>query len=138
MFDEQIREYGVGQYCADWEKIQAEWYMQIDAPVLKKIELREADRHIGFAISQESGTHTVRYPHIYGMRDDMHITLCICGEAGSLVKVLVDGHEAGRLALAQSHRGFVELTAPLQNEAGEHCITLELTGRLTLDWFRLL
>ena len=138
MFDEQIREYGVGQYCADWEKIQAEWYMQIDAPVLKKIELREADRHIGFAISQESGTHTVRYPHIYGMRDDMHITLCICGEAGSLVKVLVDGHEAGRLALTQSHRGFVELTAPLQNEAGEHCITLELTGRLTLDWFRLL
>lgn len=138
MFDEQIREYGVGQYCADWDRIQAEWYMQIDAPALKKIELRNADRHIGFAISQKSGTHTVRYPHVYGMRDDMHMTVCICGEAGSLVKVLVDGREAGRLELAQSHPDFVELTAPLQNEAGEHCIALELTGRLTLDWFRLL
>lgn len=112
--------------------------MQIDAPALKKIELRNADRHIGFAISQESGTHSVRYPHVYGMRDDMHMTLSICGEAGSRVIVLVDGREAGRLELAQSRPEFAELTAPLQNEAGERCITLELTGRLTLDWFRLL
>jgi len=137
MFDEEIREYGVGQYCADWEKIQAEWYMAIEAPALKKIELKRDGRHLGFAIAQESGTHSARYPHVYGMRKDMELTLCLRGEAGAAVSVLVDGREAGRLALDADQPDFAERTLPLQNEAGEHEITLILTGKLAMDWFRL-
>ncbi len=137
MFDEEIREYGVGQYCADWEKIQAEWYMAIDAPALKKIELKRDGRHLGFAVAQESGTHSARYPHVYGMRKNMELTLCLRGEAGAAVSVLVDGREAGRLALDADQPDFAERTLPLQNEAGEHEITLILTGKLAMDWFRL-
>ena len=137
MFDEAIREYGVGQYCADWERIEAEWYMQIDAPALKKIELRKDDRHLGFAIAQESGTQLARYPHVYGMRPNMQMTLRLRGEAGAGVSILVDGMEAGRLELEANQQDFVERTTSLQSEAGEHEITLALTGRLTLDWFRL-
>ena len=137
MFDEEIREYGVGQYCADWEKIQAEWYMAIDAPALKKIELKRDGRHLGFAIAQESGTHSALYPHVYGMRKDMELTLCLRGEAGAAVSVLADGREAGRLALDADQPDFAERTLPLQNEAGEHEITLILTGKLAMDWFRL-
>ena len=137
MFDEEIREYGVGQYCAGWDVIQAEWYMEIDGPDLKKVELKRDGRHLGFAIAQESGAHFVRYPHVYGMRENMRLTLCVRGEAGSTITVLVDGMEAGRLMLSQSHSDFAELTVPLQNKAGEHDITLELTGRIALDWFRL-
>ena len=137
LFDEEIREYGVGQYCADWEKIQAEWYMAIDTPALKKIELKRDGRHLGFAIAQESGTHSARYPHVYGMRKDMELTLCLRGEAGAAVSVLVDGREAGRLALDADQPDFAERTLPLQNEAGEHEITLILTGKLAMDWFRL-
>ena len=137
MFDEEIREYGVGQYCADWEKIQAEWYMEIDAPALGKIELKQDGRHLGFAVAQESGVHAMRYPHVYGMRQDMRLTLCLRGEAGAEISVLVDGQEAGRLALEADQPDFAGQTIPLQNEAGEHEITLILTGRLALDWFRL-
>lgn len=137
MFDEAIREYGVGQYCADWERIEAEWYMQIDAPALKKIELRKDDRHLGFAIAQESGTQLARYPHVYGMRPNMQMTLRLRGEAGAGVSILVDGMEAGRLELEANQQDFMERTASLQNEAGEHEIALTLSGRLTLDWFRL-
>ena len=137
MFDEEIREYGVGQYCADWERIQAEWYMEIDAPALRKIELKKDGRHLGFAIAQESGAHFARYPHVYGMRQAMPITLCLRGEAGATVSVLVDGSQAGQLTLAADQPDFAEQTIPLQNDAGEHEITLILTGRLALDWFRL-
>ena len=137
MFDEEIREYGVGQYCADWEKIQAEWYMAIDAPALRKIELKQDGRHLGFAIAQESGTHAARYPHVYGMWQDMCMTLCLRGEAGATVTVLVDGREAGRLTLEADQPDFAEKTLSLQNDAGEREITLILTGRLALDWFRL-
>ena len=137
MFDEETREYGVGQYCADWEKIQAEWYMAIDAPALRKIELKRDGRHLGFAIAQESGTHAARYPHVYGMRQDMCMTLCLRGEAGATVTVLVDGREAGRLTLEADQPDFAEKTLSLQNDAGEREITLSLTGRLALDWFRL-
>ena len=67
MFDEEIRQYGVGQYNAAWDKIQAEWYMEIETPAVRKIELRQDGKHAGFAIAQEEGTHTARYPHVYGM-----------------------------------------------------------------------
>ncbi len=137
MFDEAIREYGVGQYCADWERIEAEWYMQIDAPALRKVELKKDDRHLGFAIAQESGTHLARYPHVYGMRRSMRMTLRLRGDAGAGISVLVDGVDAGRLELKADQQDFAERTVSLQNEAGEHEIALALTGRLTLDWFRL-
>jgi len=111
--------------------------MAIVAPALKKIELKRDGRHLGFAIAQESGTHSARYPHVYGMRKDMELTLCLRGEAGAAVSVLVDGREAGRLALDADQPDFAERTLPLQNEAGEHEITLILTGKLAMDWFRL-
>ena len=79
----------------------------------------------------------MRYPHVYGMRQDMRLTLCLRGEAGAEISVLVDGQEAGRLALEADQPDFAGQTIPLQNEAGEHEITLILTGRLALDWFRL-
>ena len=71
------------------------------------------------------------------MLENMRMTLRIRGEAGGTVTVRVDGMEAGRLALSQSHHDFAELTVPLRNNAGEHDITLELTGKIAVYWFRL-
>ncbi len=137
MFDEEIRQHGVGQYYAGWEKIQAEWYMKIDAPYIRKVELKNAGKHTGFAIAQESGKHCACYPHVYGMRENMHMTLCLQGEKGCEVTVLADGKEAGSLKLEQASSEFDEICIPLQNDAGEHEIILQMSGKVTIDWFRL-
>ncbi|MBR6953755.1 MAG: family 43 glycosylhydrolase [Clostridia bacterium] len=137
MFDEEIRQYGVGQYWAGWEKIHAAWYMEIDAPALRKIELREEDgTHRGFAVAQETGTHCARYPHVYGLQENMTLTLSLRGEAGAGVTVLCDGQEAGSLCLAAETPAFTPVTLPLRNPPGEHEITLRLTGRMAVAWFR--
>ena len=136
MFDEEIRQYGVGQYNAAWERIQAEWYMAINAPDLKKIELKRAGKHAGFAISQDAGTHTAHYPHVYGLEKNTRMTLCVQGEEGAAIEILMDGKTAGSLRLDQAILDLSEMTIPLSNDAGEQDITLRLTGQVTIDWFR--
>ena len=137
MFDEEIREYGVGQYDAAWDRIQAEWYMEIDAPAVRKVELRRDGQHAGFAVAQEEGVHTACYPHVYGMREDMRMTLCVQGAAGAAVEVLIDGAAAGALQLTETLTDWAEKEISLRNAPGEHDVTLRMTGRVTLDWFRL-
>ena len=137
MFDEQIRQYGVGQYDAAWDRIEAEWYVEIDAPHARKIELREGGRHAGFAIAQESGTHVARYPHVYGMGENSAMTLRARGKAGAGIEVLVDGERAGALRLDGDVPEWTELRVPLENPSGEHEIALRMTGCAAVDWFRL-
>ena len=137
MFDEEIRTNGVGQYNAAWDKIQAEWYMEMDTPGLRKTELKRDGKHEGFAIAQEEGTHTARYPHVYGMEENTRMTLRLQGEKEAEVLVLVDGKEAGRLQLDRDTESLTEAALNLCNPAGEHEITLRLTGRMMIDWFRL-
>ncbi len=137
MFDEEIRQYGVGQYNADWDRIQAEWYMQLDGPEIRKMELHEKGKHAGFAITQETGTHCAHYPHVYGMRENLCMTLCLRGEKDASVGVLADGVPSGCLRLAKALETFEEVSVQLQNEAGEHEIVLRLTGAVTVSWFRL-
>ena len=137
MFDEEIRRYGVGQYDAAWDQIQAEWYMECGAPALRKIELKQDGRHAGFAIAQEGGVQCARYPHVYGMKENPHMTLRLQGERGAAIEALIDGKEAGSLRLTETLTAWTEACLPLIAEAGEHEITLRLTGRLAIDWFRL-
>lgn len=137
MLDETIRRCGVGQYCAEWDKIEAEWYMRLDTPALRKIELQQNGVHQGFAIAQTSGTQCAHYPHVYGMQAASRMTLRLCGEAGAQVEVLIDSTPAGTLTLQNASTDFTELSLSLQNTSGEHDLTLRLTGKITVDWFRL-
>lgn len=136
MFDEEIRQYGVGQYNAAWDHIQAEWYMAIDAPALRKIELKRAGKHAGFAIFQDAGTHAAHYPHVYGLEKNMRMTLCAQGEKGAAIEIIIDEKTAGSLQLEQAIPDLSEMEIPLSNDAGEHDITLRVTGQITIDWFR--
>ena len=137
MFDEDIRRCGVGCYCAGWDKIEAECYMQLEKG-LEKIELKLSDgSHAGFAIAQKEGTHEARYPHVYDMKENHTLTVMVKGAQGASIQVLVDGNEAATLTLEKACPTFTPLTLPLQNPAGEHDITLRFTGEITLDWFKL-
>ncbi|MBQ8200858.1 MAG: family 43 glycosylhydrolase [Clostridia bacterium] len=136
MFDEDVRRCGVGSYCAEWDRIEAECYMRIDEPALRKIELREAEKHTGFAIAQEAGVQEAYYPHVYGMAENLKLTLCVCSGADAAVTVLVDGAEAGTAELNDSCGAWREVSLSLKNPAGEHDVTMRLQGCVTLDWFR--
>ncbi|MBP3637457.1 MAG: family 43 glycosylhydrolase [Clostridia bacterium] len=136
MLDETIRRCGVGQYCTDWEKIEAEWYMGINGG-LKKVELKENGQHAGFAITQEEGTGEAWYPHVYDMTENSRITLHVKGAKGAAIEVLLDGQVAGRTELSADADEFVDLSIPMNNTAGEHDLTLRLAGRVILDWFRI-
>ena len=134
--NEKIRQYGVGQYFAGWEKIQAEWFMKIDRPYIRKIELFKNGKHDSFAISQEAGTHSAFYPHVYGMQENMEMTLFMKGEAGSDIAILIDGKDAGSFQLPMTLNDLEMVPVSLRNDPGEHEIILRMTGRMTIDWFR--
>ena len=135
-FDKDIRRCGVGSYCADWDKIEAECYMRMETPGLRKVELKENGKHTGFAIAQEGGVQCVHYPHVYDMGGNCTMTLCLKSAPGAKVEVLVNGQAAGEVTLAGSE-SFTEVSLQLTNPAGEHDLTLRLTGGMTIDWFRL-
>jgi len=132
MLDETIRRCGVGQYCAGWEKIEAEWYMAIDQG-LRKAELHGGDgAHAGFAIVQEEGTNCAKYPHVYDIAEGSHMVLHARG-CGSIA-VLADDVEIGTVQVDSEDFADVSLPLPV---SGEHDVTLRLTGRIALDWFAL-
>lgn len=134
MLDETIRRCGVGQYYADWDKIEAEWYMAIDSG-LKKIEIKKDNKHVGFAIAQESGTNAAQFPNVYNLHENPTMTLYVKGKAGGSVEVLADSTFAGKTELLHDEDNFTQLCISLNCPAGEHDLTLIFTGCITLDWF---
>lgn len=135
MLDETIRRCGVGQYFAGWERIEAEWYMGI-TPGLQKVELRGPDgAHQGFAVAQADGSGEIRYPHLYSLQPGSTLTLFAKGSPGAAIEVVVDGESLG--TVPADSPDFSGHTLPLGRLAGEHDLLLRLSGRVTLDWFRI-
>lgn len=135
-FDKDIRRCGVGQYCARWDRIEAECYMRMDTPALHKVDLKKDGQHVGFGIAQASGTQSAHYPHLYDMQANSTLTLCLKAEAGAKVEALVDEALVGEITLTDATCDFTEVTFLLTNPEGEHTFTLRLTGGLTIDWFK--
>lgn len=133
MLDETIRRCGVGSYFAGWDRIEAEWYMS-KSEGIRKIELKNADgTHAGFAVAQECGTNDVTYPHVYDICSGSKLGLCACGHGK--ITVLVDDRQVGEAII--DGENMAETFVDLYDLAGEHDMTLRLTGNVTLDWFRL-
>lgn len=134
MIDETIRRCGVGQYCAQWEKIEAEWYMSIEDG-LRKVELKENNKHSGFALLQESGNNSAQFPHIYDLPENPVMTLQLKGRRGAKVEVLIDEEPAGKIELKKDEANFIQISLPLIINSGEHDFKLVFTGYVVLDRF---
>ncbi len=133
MLDETIRRCGVGQYCAEWADIEAEWFMRKDAG-LTKIELREDGVHLGFALHQDAGENCAHFPHVYDLQANPCMTLRVRGEGA--IQVLADGVGIGTAPVSQ--KDFAEISLPMALSAGEHDFTLRFSGCVTLDKFRFI
>ena len=92
----QIREYGVGRYDADWDRIEAEWFFAMpDGP--KKIECPTG----GFEISNLANRDYLEFPNIYNFPDEPVIDIIYsCGNrTGGNISIRMatgDDKEVGR------------------------------------------
>ena len=130
MLDEAIRRCGVGQYCAEWERIEAEWYM-IKESGLQKVELHAPDgSHAGFAVKQDMGTNRVCYPHVYGIPQGCDVKLCAKGHG--TIAVQANGVNAGDVPIDTEAFMTHTLCFPC---SGECDIAFVMQGEVTLDWF---
>ena len=69
--DSLIVEYGVGQYDADWNKIETEWYMKMCGPAVKLENLRHGYDVEIFTDSQNTEVldSQLYYPNIRNVKD---------------------------------------------------------------------
>jgi len=89
-------EYGVGQYDSDWNKIEAEWYMQLEGAAKKTENLRYGfDVECTGDLPEKQGV--LYYPNIRNVEDKVGMAFfasCDC-EAGGVIEVWKQGDQNG-------------------------------------------
>lgn len=133
MIDETIRRCGVGNYCAGWERIEAEWYMAKDDS-LTKVELHREGSHAGFGVRSVDGQHMLSFPRVYGLSGCTKVTLCAHAGANAAIAMLADGELLAEVSLPATEN-FCCVTVPLSPAQDEMALTVRLQGEITLDWF---
>jgi hypothetical protein len=141
--DQMIIEYGVGLYDANWNKIQAEWYMAGE-------NIRKTEHpHHGFVVSAEPGGY-LYFPNISNVPENARIVFfanCL-GMYGAEIEIRVGGVNGdiiGECDIFNTRftdwRGYRLFSCDLKNVAGDLDICFVFKGDsdagLRLDWFRL-
>lgn len=144
--DQIIAEYGVGAYNGDWNKIQAEWYMQ--ARNVKKQE----NVWGGFDITEICAESSLYYPGIQGMTGKSRIHFFAASlQGGGIIEIWDDrrGRRLGSCKIGRTgsydHFGYRMFHCELERECEEDSMDLRLrfsrigeeNGELMrLDWFK--
>ncbi len=89
--DPLIVEYGVGQYDADWNRIEAEWFMR--GKNVKKVE--NAD-HFGFSVEAETEA-ALAFPHIRNTGNKIGLALHYDLVGGAAAVEAREADETGKL-----------------------------------------
>jgi arabinoxylan arabinofuranohydrolase len=129
---------GVGQYQADWDRIEAEWYMAGN-----KIEKGEtAD---GFQVKSCYDQGYLYFPNIGGLRKNSKISLWVNPHAGGRVEVRsgsITGPLLGILDIPlESSKEYFMYSGKLKNNSGPQDIYLVFRGDATknlfsIDWMK--
>jgi len=140
--DQLIVEYGVGQYNAEWNRIEAEWYMAAEGN-----EKRENPRR-GFDVCKITDGSYLYFPNIYNIKENTGICFfAACGNnTGGVIEIredAVDGQILGSCHFTPTGSwnrwGYRTFTCKLKNAAGCKNIYLVFRGEgddiLHLDWF---
>lgn len=146
--DQLIAEFGVGQYDARWNQLQAQWYMASHHMV--KRENARAD----FEVCAHGDGAYVSYPNVHHL--PANARLCLFGACanptGCTIEVREDAPDGTLLGAYQAGynggydaadwRGYTTMFVDLQNEAGTQNLYLVFCGEgeelYRLDWFRFL
>lgn len=92
-------ETGVGQYCSDWDCIEAEWFMRAS-----KESIKQEKTNGGFEVSGMSDGDYVYYPNVSGMKNKKNIVLTgnVCGTGKIEIREdSLDGRLLGYIELSK-------------------------------------
>jgi arabinoxylan arabinofuranohydrolase len=142
--DQLITEFGVGQYNAQWNRIEAEWYMSAQG-----ITKRENPRQ-GFDAVASGQNSWLYYPNIHNLPKNSSISLFAASDNPSPVVVEVredDPHGTllGEVTISTSRNtnwmGYRTTIAQLSNNPGDINLYFVFkgleSGHIYLDWFCL-
>ncbi len=130
---------GVGQYSANWSKIQAEWYMEAD--LVEKEETLTGGFNIGYI--QNNGY--LVFPNVKNVSANTSMTFSVASRAGGKIEVRENGASGPLLGSCivpntGSWDTYQNVNCNLTNSAGTKKIYLKFVGTsphlLNLDWFR--
>lgn len=131
--------YGVGNYNADWDKIEAEWYFEISGA-----EKRDCPAG-GFETQHITNGCYLKYPQVKNLQADTRITFQVSSANPKGGKILIhqggpDGPLLGscEVPCTQGWDKYQLVSCDLKNGAGtaDLCLAFEGGGELMhLDWF---
>jgi hypothetical protein len=133
--DMQIREYGVGQYNAEWNTIEAEWYT-------KGYHVEKKENPFNhFDVLMEEGSW-VEYPNVYNMPENPWLFIRGVSEENVDIEVYEGDILLGTLTKKKSavfrsdFAPYNSAVIRLPLTAGTHSIKLVAKGKLRLDSIR--
>ncbi len=135
--DSIIREYGVGQYRADWNQIDAAWYMRGE-----QVEKQENAFGRFDAVVRDGGW--IEFPNIRGMEENADLKIHCKGMQDSEITVYADGVCVGTCRVrdasedASTFACYWEQTVPLPLPAGDHTLRFAVKGLVHFNYFRLI
>jgi len=131
---------GVGQYGADWERIEAEWYMAADG--CRKVDIPSSD---GFQIGFVQAGGYLRFPNIHDIPENAEMTFRVSSVRQATIEVRKGAPDGPLLGSAKvtptgGWTVFDEVSCSLVNTHGKKDLYLVFSGGtgnlLNLDWFR--
>ena len=135
--DTLIREYGVGQYRAEWNQIECAWYMKGEKVKKHVNAFGRFDALVG-----DGGF--LEFPNVRAMEENAVLMLHCRGMADSEVTVFADGNRIGKIAVGDASDSlstfacYCERPLPLGLPAGTHSLRFEVRGLVHLNYFRLI
>lgn len=121
-------ETGVGQYDANWERIEAEWYMAAEG--MKK---REGEG--GFVVQQTAAAAYLHFPNVYHLEQQKTIHLRAKGKGTIDIRTRsTNGTLLGTVTISESSN-YQDYSTRLTKTEGAENVYLVFKGEVSLDWF---
>lgn len=130
--------FGVGQYDADWDKIQAEWYMKAD-----KVEKKES-LNGGFEIQNIKNDGSLYFPNVYNLESKKSMVFNVSALADAKIEVRANSKDGKLLGICNINKteelgSYKTITCNLLDTDGVKNIYLNFKiqkeDALHLDWF---
>jgi hypothetical protein len=131
--------FGVGQYQANWDKIEAEWYMTVYN--IDKIEDKNSSN--GFITKLTSSSGFLKFPNVNGLSTINAITCSVSATKGGEIEIRKgseQGELLGKITIPNKTNSFKEFTTTLPKLEDKMDLHLVFKGqnnsKVALDWFR--
>lgn len=127
---------GVGQYDANWDKIESEWYMKSE-----HIEKQESP-NAGFEILVSESKGDLYFPNVYNMQNKKEIGFYVSSNKGAIIELYdtdVNGKLLGKCEVSDTNNMYKFVKCKLELNIKVKNVFMQVTpkngGSLNLDWF---